>query len=404
MRILFVAIQSSIHTLRWIDQIIDQGWDIHIAPSGVGDLRQEFYTMPVTYHGPKTIPQMRINNLVSRVLSRWRIPVGQKFIQQKKAELTVPVSAQHLESIVNRIQPDIIHSMVTQRSGYRVLELQEKIGSRMPIWINSCWGSDLYFYHRVPEHKQKIERLLTACDYFYTECERDVTLARELGFKGTIFSSLAAAAGMRLDEVEALRSPLPPSQRKYILLKGYQTWAGRALTGLQAIELCAETIRERGYTILVQLAEPDLELVAEAVSNDIGVPIEFLPRASHTESVRRIGMARVHLALSISDGLPMSTVEAMATGTFPIQSDTSCLNSIIQNGVTGLLVPHWDPYAIADALQKALTDDEMVDRASEINQQYVRDNWEFEAHKQKVIDHYKHIYEHGQQRKRTQPA
>ena len=33
MRILIVAVSDSIHTARWIAQISDQGWDIHLFPS-----------------------------------------------------------------------------------------------------------------------------------------------------------------------------------------------------------------------------------------------------------------------------------------------------------------------------------------------------------------------------------
>jgi len=32
MRILFVGLSQSIHTARWIDQITDQGWDLHLYP------------------------------------------------------------------------------------------------------------------------------------------------------------------------------------------------------------------------------------------------------------------------------------------------------------------------------------------------------------------------------------
>lgn len=32
MRILFVAMTDSIHSARWVSQICDQGWDIHMFP------------------------------------------------------------------------------------------------------------------------------------------------------------------------------------------------------------------------------------------------------------------------------------------------------------------------------------------------------------------------------------
>lgn len=398
MRILFIAIQASIHTSRWIEQIIDQGWDIHLAPTISGGLQEGLRDKPLTYYGPKNLSQMVIRGRIKKALTFWPSDLGKKLVQKAIDRVNLPVTLGRLEDIVHRIKPDVIHSMETQTSGYQALQLKEILGDKMPVWIHSNWGSDLYLYHRLPEHRPKIEKLLAHCDYFYSECERDITLARELGFKGIPFAPTLMAGGMHMDLVEAFRPPEPVSQRKYILLKGYQNWAGRALTGLQAIELCADIIRERGYKVLIQLADADTELAAKVLATDTGIPIEILPRASHEESLKRIGMARVHIGLSISDGMPMSGIEAMALGTFPIQSNTSCLNSIIQDGVNGFLVPHWDPYAIADALHQALTDDQLVEQAGKINAQYVREHCEFEAIKQKTIADYQQVFEHARQR------
>ena len=33
MKILFVAMSDSVHTARWIEQISDQGWDLHLFPT-----------------------------------------------------------------------------------------------------------------------------------------------------------------------------------------------------------------------------------------------------------------------------------------------------------------------------------------------------------------------------------
>ncbi len=33
MRILFVAMPNSVHVARWINQISDRGWDLHLFPS-----------------------------------------------------------------------------------------------------------------------------------------------------------------------------------------------------------------------------------------------------------------------------------------------------------------------------------------------------------------------------------
>jgi glycosyltransferase involved in cell wall biosynthesis len=71
----------------------------------------------------------------------------------------------------------------------------------------------------------------------------------------------------------------------------------------------------------------------------------------------------------MSDGISTSLLEAMASGAFPIQSDTSCADEWVINGTNGFIVPWDDPVAISKCIQKALTDDVLVDSAREINTQ-----------------------------------
>ena len=50
MRILFVAMADSVHTARWISQIDDQGWDIHLYPSI--DCGTDTFGFKKYYHSP----------------------------------------------------------------------------------------------------------------------------------------------------------------------------------------------------------------------------------------------------------------------------------------------------------------------------------------------------------------
>ncbi len=77
-------------------------------------------------------------------------------------------------------------------------------------------------------HKEKIKEILEQCDYYSCECERDILLARKLGLKGKS-TGPPQCGGFDLEAVKEFRQPGPTSERRTILLKGYQGWAGRAL-------------------------------------------------------------------------------------------------------------------------------------------------------------------------------
>jgi glycosyltransferase involved in cell wall biosynthesis len=69
------------------------------------------------------------------------------------------------------------------------------------------------------------------------------------------------------------------------------------------------------------------------------------------------------------DACPTVALEAMAAGRAIIASATGGLLDIVEDGVTGLLVPPNDPQALADALEALLDDDlrlEAMGRAGRI--------------------------------------
>lgn len=65
------------------------------------------------------------------------------------------------------------------------------------------------------------------------------------------------------------------------------------------------------------------------------------------------------------DGVPVSLMEAMAVEIAAISTRVSGIPELIEDGVSGLLVPEQDPLALADALQSVLEDDELRLRLGE---------------------------------------
>jgi len=106
-----------------------------------------------------------------------------------------------------------------------------------------------------------------------------------------------------------------------------------------------------------------------------GIKSRIIPYNTLHEKILTLhSKARISIGLSISDGISASFLEAIACGSFPIQSDTSCANEWIENGKTGILVPPEDPYIIARAIKKGLTDDKLVDNAAVYNWKTVKNN------------------------------
>jgi glycosyltransferase involved in cell wall biosynthesis len=141
----------------------------------------------------------------------------------------------------------------------------------------------------------------------------------------------------------------------------------------------------------VYLADEDVKIAAELVSQTTGIPIEVIPYCPHEDMLRLFGRARVSIGLSISDAISTTLLEAMVMGSFPIQSCTSCADEWIVDGESGLIVPPEDPEPIAAAIRRAVSDDALVDRAAELNSKIAQERLDQAIIRPQVIAMYERI-------------
>jgi hypothetical protein len=393
-KILFVAMSHSIHTVRWISQLHDQGWEIHLFPCyAISDINPELrhitlhHTVYTTTHGADRTIKHRGIRLWSPIKSE-----AIDFILKWSINRCFPnYRVNQLSKLIKKIKPDIVHSLEFQHAGYLTLEAKKRLGSQFPPWIVSSWGNDLYLYHRIEEHQEQLKALLAAANYYIADCKRDIPIAKVLGFNGEVLGAYIGGGGYRLDAIPKLETLPSPSTRKVILLKGYQHFTGRALFGLRALALCKDILKN--YEIVIYFAGADVKIAAEVVAYDTGLNISFFANASHAQWIDLLSRARINIGVSISDGTPLSMLESLLVGTFPIQSYTACVDEWISDGKTGLIVEPEDPHAIAEAIRRALTDDELVDNAAQINSKIVAEQLDYKTIQSEVIDLYRRIAE-----------
>ena len=96
----------------------------------------------------------------------------------------------------------------------------------------------------------------------------------------------------------------------------------------------------------------------EEAARRIGVAdrVEFLGFVSEEEKRRLFRRSWVHVLTSPKEGWGIANMEAAASGTPTVASDAPGLRESVVHGRTGLLVPHGDVPALAEALTSLLTD------------------------------------------------
>ena len=379
--ILLVAMPNSIHTARWVKQFIDQNWEMHLFPSKGDDPPH---------------PQLTDVVLQYCVLGRWR-ERARKFglfwmaflidWVRRHYEKRFPHNrVRELRNRISTLRPNLIHAMEMQGAGYLTLEAKGKYQGKFPTWLMTNWGSDIYLFGRLQAHQKKIHEVLTQCDHYSCECQRDVDLARAFGFQGRVLGVFPNGGGFDLCALKPLREN-QTSKRRRIMLKGYQSWAGRALVGLRALERSADLLG--GYEICIYSGSDDVALAAELFTEGYGIPTRVIPRDTpHRDILALHAQARISIGLSISDSISTSLLEAMVMGSFPIQSSTACANEWIEHGISGMIVPPEDPEIIETAIRTALTDDDLVNKAAGMNWQVALAKLDGALLKQKAVEMY----------------
>ncbi len=346
---------DSIHSARWIEQFRDQPVDFVLFPSTPNrqvhprlkallkqDAADGATARIVPFGGTLSIPLWGMDLILDDHVRGWL-----------------------LRREIRRFQPDYVHALELNNGGYVASRAYAGVESSMPPLIATNWGSDIYWFQRVPKHAKRIGDLMRRATYYSAECNRDIDLAITHGFTGDAFDVFPNAGGFSPAQLSAQHTE--PSAREVVVVKGYEGWVGRASIALRAVELARDAVA--GRPIVVYSANLKTQRLASALAKRTGLDVTVHPKRalSHQQMMDLFASARTYVGISLSDGISTSLLEAMVAGAYPIQTDTSCAGEWIVNGLTGSIVDAADVEGIAAQLRRALTDDALVDGAAAAN-------------------------------------
>jgi glycosyltransferase involved in cell wall biosynthesis len=309
----------------------------------------------------------------------FKLPIGKKLNNYTFRVLDLIFSlnwrALILYIFIKIFHPRIVHFHELQHGGYIYnTKIFKSASKRNYKVICSTWGSDLILYGKLAAHELPLKKLLSNTDVLTAERVDDQKVAQKLNYSSMFFAPLYITVGA---EVESKVLLSKPSDRKMILIKGYQDNHGRALNALAALTLIEEHLKD--YKIGVFSASTSVALQVDYLQNNSPLDIEIIKRTTNIEIRKYFSQSRVYIGLAISDGLSTSMVEAMEQGTFPIQSKNSAAELFIKNGSTGYIVDPWDIIGVAKCIEKAVKDDQMVDAAAVENTKILEAKYNYES-------------------------
>lgn len=372
MKLLFVADGRSPIALNWIKHFVETGHQVHLVstfPCNPDLNLSSLNVLPVAF---ASAAGKQVGSPGTKARLRNLLPVKTRTaLRQRLGPYTLRKLAPQLQSIVEKVKPDLVHAMRIPYEGM----LAALADITFPLLI-SVWGNDFTLHAVSTRQMGNLTRQALQCaDALHTDCQRDLRLAPLWGFAAEKPSIvLPGAGGIQRD----IFYPLPQSEiherdlvsAKVINPRGFRAYV-RNESFFHAIPL-----------ILAQ--KPATKFICPAMANEkkaqhwvddlrLTDSVSLLPRQSRSQMARLYRQATVAVSLTIHDGTPNSLLEAMGCGCLPIAGDIESLREWITPGVNGLLVDPDDPKDIARAILTGLDEKDFRERAREQNQRLIAD-------------------------------
>jgi glycosyltransferase involved in cell wall biosynthesis len=312
--LLFIADGRSIHTQRWAKYYAQRGHEVHL----------------ITYD-----PVCRdIPGVTEHVLtSRWK-NLYLSFIPRHIA----------IKRLVKQIQPDLIHAHFIAKYGFHLPDLKFRPS------IVSAWGDDILI---LPKKSRLIhyytKKVLNSVDLIYAISHNignhivsDFTIPETrvhylpFGIDTDLFSPQSDAGIKNNQTIEIF------SNRGYFPVYDNDT----LVRGFALAYAKNPTIR------LTLKGDGPLEQSVQNLVASLGLSevITFKKKTAYSEVPDDYRSAHIFLTTSISDGTPVSLLEAMASGLPCIATNVGGIPEWIENKKTGILIPQKSPEQVAQAI------------------------------------------------------
>ena len=358
MKIAFLAGHSSIHTVKWVNEMALRGHEVHL----------------ITMHpGTEALhPSIRIHQLP------FKPPYGYY------------LNTRHVRKLLQQIQPDILNTHYA--SGYGTLA---RLSGFHPNLL-SVWGSDVFDFPYESRIKMKImqrnlavaDRIASTSNIMKQQTEKIYRPNKEIAitpfgvdcerFRPIETNKISNNNRIRIGTVKKMAS-------KY---------------GIATLIEAFAIIKDK-YEGDIELAligggpeEDKLKMLAQRLNVDNYV--DFVGPVPHHSVPDYLNSFDIYVALSTSESFGVAIIEASACGVPVVVSDAGGLPEVVVDGKTGYIVPRNNPEEAAERILQLVNNSLLRVTMGEAGRQFVLENYEWKENAdrmerlyEKVIDDYK---------------
>ena len=329
-KILIIGMFDSIHLARWLSQFTDEKINFLLFPS------KKF-----RYIHPELNTLIQSNNVCT--FSFAKPYFFQKYIgfidyllNTILRKIGINFKRILLIKVLEKNNFEYVHAIEMQGAGYLYASLPNQLVEKNKLIITN-YGSDIFYYSNVADHKNKVSSVLTLAKYYSGECQRDYELALRMGFNGKLLPCIPNAGGFKR-EIFAL-NVIPSDNRNLLVAKCY---GGEFGLGKLVIRALHDFLPNKNdIQVLLYSVTDDLLNEAIALQRKFSEQIQLFKirdAIDRLDFLKYFASARIYLGASKSDGISTAFLEALCLGAYPIQTNTSCANDWLNIGFNGSII------------------------------------------------------------------
>jgi glycosyltransferase involved in cell wall biosynthesis len=199
---------------------------------------------------------------------------------------------------------------------------------------------------------ERLAAVVTAKIICVSEYDRSIAQRRGIApaRKLTLIHNGVEPGPFLIADSERVRAELGLGQNTVV------TMIGRLAPPKDPLTLVAACQLLKGDPVLLLVGDGELRGAVEHSVSSLGLGRSVLLAGERTDIPEVLAASDVFVLSSCKEGLPYTVIEAMVAGLPVVASRVGGVPELVEDGVTGFLVPPRDPRALVGALQKVLDD------------------------------------------------
>ena len=380
MKICYVGNPQSVHLQRWMTYFVDRGDEVHVItpqPAHIDGVHLHEISMPAVWNIPTTFLH--------------RIRVLGYLLHRTRSWLLV----RHMRRMVEAIAPDVLDGHYLTYYGVLASMLHVH-----PL-VLTVLGSDVLIdpeKHGVQRAAQ-MGKALGGADAVVCPSRQTREAAIRLGARPEIARVIPLGADIerfrpRQRETQATKGPTEGDPTIVVSTRKLEP-VYNVETLIRAIPLVQAEVSGASFVICGDGSQREyLESLAQGLG--VSPSVRFVGWIAHGELHKCLASADIYVSTSLSDGAPVSLLEAMACGLPVVSTDAGSAGELIRDGENGFLFRARDFRTLASRLAHLIRDEDERQRLGRANPQVARERGDFRKTMAEVDGVYREVIDkHG---------